>query len=169
MKPIAEASSHLDWTHPEPPSHAYDLRDGDDVVASLAMSEGIERADARSAGFHWTFRKFGYEKPHVIVLVAGSDKDHARFDTGDEGPGQLKFDDGRQFRWNANLWRGEWNWTDTAGDQVVAFKRDFDVTERHEGTVEIKDKGRDSAHLGALALLGWYLIIVAAETSGAAG
>lgn len=169
MKSIREASAHLDWTHPEPTSRAYDLKDGDEVVATLRIEQGVESATATESSGTWSLKKFGYDSPHVIVRAKSSEADHAKFDSSEDEAGSLRFEDGRQFRWEANLWRGEWSWIDTAADQVVAFKRDFDVTERHEGTVNIFPKGAESPHVAVLVILGWYLIIVAAETSGAAG
>ena len=168
MKTIRATGKHLEWAHPDIEKPLYELRDGDDPVATLEETS-TDSAIAKTGEGAWLFRKFGYANPHVIVKREGSDTEEARFDSSETEPGLLKLSNGRQFKWEGHLWRAAWSWNDVSGQRMLTLKRDFAVAEKHEGRVEITDQGADSDHLGLLVLVGWYLVLLAAESSGDAG
>jgi len=163
MKTISEAGKHFDWIHPDPDRSVYELRSGEEIVASLACESSIDSATAETSGGAFELKRFGYANPHVLVRKKGGEKEEARFDSSETEPGLLKLANGRQFHWEGHLWRAEWAWNATSGDRVVSFKRDFEVGEKHEGSVEVHG---ESPHLDLLILVGWYLILIAATSSG---
>ncbi len=165
MKAISESGNHLDWIHPDAEKREYELRSGDDLLAEFDCGTSTDSALVETFDGSWDLKFFGIANPHVIVRKDSGDKDEARFDSSETEPGVLEFSNGRKFHWESHVWRAEWGWNDSAGNQVVSFKRDFEVGEKHEGSVTITETGSASPHLTALIVIGWYLIILAAETA----
>ena len=168
MISIREAGRRLEWVHPDVERPEYELRMGSELIATF-VETSADSAIARTAEDILIFRKFGYANPHVIVKREGSDKEEARFDSSETEPGLLKFASGRLFHWECHLWRASWLWNDSSGRHLMALKRDFGVAGKNEGHVEIADLGTESEGVGLLVLIGWYLILLSAETSGNAG
>ncbi|MBW3670933.1 MAG: hypothetical protein KY432_04595 [Acidobacteria bacterium] len=88
-----------------------------------------------------------------------------RFDATMSGGGMAHADDGHLYRWYANLWRAEWGWMSSGQNDLVKFRRSFDVVEKQEGAVELLEAGREVPNLELMILVGWYLIIAVAEMS----
>lgn len=165
MRPITTAVSDLRWIHPEVTERIYELRDGEGTVARLSWesSDGAA-ASGRSAAGSWTLRRLGFLNPHVVALDSTSGRQVFRFDATMNGGGLAQAEDGHQYRWYSNLWRAEWGWIDTAGNDLLKFRRSFDVDEKQEGHLEVLEAGARSQHVDLLALVGWYLIIMIAES-----
>lgn len=166
MKSVRDAGSELNWIHPDVTRRHYELRAGDETIASLTWdAPDGSIATAKSGESSWTFRRLGFLNPHVVALEPGSGKQVFRFDATMSGGGLAQADDGHHFRWYANLWRAEWGWMDTAEKDLVKFRRSFDVDEKQEGKIEVLDLARDNPRLDLLIVLGWYLIIMVADLS----
>ncbi len=167
MKAIEKPGEELNWIHPEVGKQEYELRSGGELVADLKWQPAPQETIAigKAAAGMWTFKQLGFLNPHVIVQDASSKKQIARFDATWSGGGLVELFDGRHFRWSSNLWRAEWGWIDSSGDEIVKFKRSFEVIEKNEGYVQIDQGGADSPHTPVLVLLGWYLIILLARTA----
>ena len=165
MKSIRDAGATLEWTHPEVQKRAYLLNAGTETVANLAWQkqEG-SLALAETADGSWTFKRVGYLNPHVLIRDAQTGGRAGRFDASATGSGMLELPDGRHFKWSSNLWRAEWGWRTTSGEEIMRFHRSFDVIEKREGNVQIKHPDLAGAHLPLLTILGFYLIILVAET-----
>ncbi|HUO84399.1 MAG TPA: hypothetical protein VM534_04715 [Thermoanaerobaculia bacterium] len=164
MKAIEAAAGSLRWIHPDVVQPEYELQSAGETVARLRFETGSDaaaQATGESAAGAWTFRQLGFLNPHIIVREHQTKAHAARFDATWSGGGIAEFPEGRHYRWSSNLWRAEWAWIDTAGKDVIRFKRSFDVIERNEGTVEV-DPG--THHVDVLTLLGWFLIILVAES-----
>ncbi len=161
---MINAGRELKWIHPEATRRYYELRSGDDVLASLAWDESDESAATAKAGDRsWTFRRLGFLNPHVVALDS-SGSQVFRFDATMSGGGMGHASDGHLYRWFANLWRAEWGWMDSGQNDLIKFHRSFDVNEKQEGNLELLDAGRDTSNLELLVLLGWYLIITISES-----
>jgi hypothetical protein len=164
VKPIREASSNLQWIHPDPTKRHFELKDEGDTVATLTWEKPTGSiAIARSSGGAWSLKRLGFLNPRVSAIDLESRTQLVRFDATVSGDGLAQTKDGYTFRWHSNLWRAEWGWVDSGGTDLVKFRRSFDVEEKKEGRLEIFDAGRDHRHLDLLSLMGWYLIILVAE------
>lgn len=164
MNSIREAGPYLTWSHPDVLRKDFELRGGGETYGSIAWERknGGSLATARSSDGLWTFKRIGFLQPHVTVRDVNTERIVARFDAQWNGPGLLHLSDGRNFRWEANFWRAEWEWTDAAGDVVVTFKRNFSDSKR-EGNAHLAPGALSHARLDILVLLGWYLIILMGE------
>ncbi len=160
-----DTGRELKWLHPEVGRRYYELRSGDDLLATLEWDEKDGSTATATAGDNrWTLSRLGFLNPHVIA-VDSAGKQILRFDATMSGGGMAHATDGHLYRWFANLWRAEWGWMDTAQNDLVKFHRSFDVNEKQEGTLELLDAGRDTSNLELLVLLGWYLIITISEAT----
>lgn len=167
MKSLGEAGNRLQWIHPDVETKEWELRSGDQMMARLEWQPAMEAAGAvgRSAAGAWNFRQLGFLNPHVIVRAQEGREHVARFDATWGGGGLVEFANGRHFRWSSNLWRAEWGWLDSSGNHVIRFRRSFEVVEKNEGSVEIDPSMLASEATDVLVLLGWFLIILVAQTS----
>lgn len=154
----------LRWIHPDLTRQYFELRSGDEVVATLTWDPTGESAAAKANDRSWTLRRLGFLNPHVVALD-GSGSQTFRFDATMSGGGMGHARDGHLYRWYSNLWRAEWGWMDSGENDLLKFRRSFDVEEKQEGFVELLETSRDNPNLELLILVGWYLIITAAETN----
>jgi hypothetical protein len=164
VKSIHEVSRNLQWIHPDLTKRHFELRDETDVAATLTWEKPTGSiAIARSEAGAWSFKRLGFLNPRVSAIDLESRAQVARFDAAISGAGVAQTKDGYTFRWYSNLWRAEWGWIDSGGNDLLKFRRSFDVEEKKEGRLEILDAAHDHRHLALLALMGWYLIILIAE------
>ncbi|MDX1583549.1 MAG: hypothetical protein R3338_08115 [Thermoanaerobaculia bacterium] len=164
MKAIGEVSQELKWVHPDVEKRYYELRAGEEIVATLEWdSPDGSVAIAKTSTGSWSLRRLGFLNPHVVALETGSGSQVFRFDATMSGGGLAQASDGHHYRWYATLWRAEWGWMDTGGSELVKFHRSFDVDEKHEGNLDVLEKGRKVPQLDLLVTVGWYLIIMVAD------
>jgi hypothetical protein len=167
VRPISETvGEELLWVQPAARRREYELRAGDDVVATLRFQRG-SLADAEAEGEHWTFKRQGFWQPRVTVRVPGSDADVAIFRPHWAGGGTLEFASGRTTRLSsANFWQSEWVWQEK--DQpLILFKGRHGIV-KARGAVEIHSGSAGLPDTPLLVLLGWYLILLHADDSSAA-
>src|SRR3982074_1250153 len=98
MRSISEmAGQELVWAQPSVMKQAFELRAGDEVVATLVFQRS-SLARAETARKSWTFRREGFWHPRVTVRPADSDQNEALFRPSWTGGGSLELGDGRQLR-----------------------------------------------------------------------
>ena len=167
MKELAElVGQELVWSQPKATKRDYELRAGDDVIATLRFQRG-SLADAASGASHWTFKRAGFWQPRVTVRLAGAVEDMAVFRPRWTGGGHLEFPDGRSLQLNsANFWQSRWVWQDK-DNELINIKAHHGLL-KAGGTVEILPASASDPNLALLVLLGWYLILLYAEDSSAA-
>ena len=167
MRPISETvGEELLWVQPAARRREYELRAGDDVVATLRFQRG-SLADAEAEGEHWTFKRQGFWQPRVTVRVPGSDADVAIFRAHWAGGGMLEFASGRATRLSsANFWQSEWVWQEKA-QPLILFKGRHGIV-KARGAVEIQSGSAGLPDTPLLVLLGWYLILLHADDANAA-
>jgi hypothetical protein len=157
MRPItAVAGQELLWVQPVADQRAYELRAGEEVVATLGWQRR-SLAVAEAAGHLWTFKRQGLWHPRVTVRAAGTDVDVAVFHPSWMGGGTLELAPGRRL---VLRWQTEWVWQDEVGATLVHFT---------EGPVEITPSAASLSDLSLLVLLGWYLLVLFAEDAAFAG
>lgn len=152
----------LSWVRLSSDRRAYELRVGEEVIATLRWQKG-SLAEAAAAEDHWTFKRADFWHPRVTVRTPGSDADLAIFHANWAGGGLLELPQGRRLRWGAaNFWRSEWAWQDADGSPLVRFSGG----QRHtsvEGHVELAPASAALPDLALLVLLGWYLLLLHAR------
>jgi hypothetical protein len=161
MKSMKDAAGRLTWKRST--DNRSELHDGDALVGTITL--GDNEGTGETADGKWSFHKHGFLNPHVLVRDAKTRKQVGRFEATMTGGGVLILIDGRNFRVAGNTWKAEWRWLATTEDELVTFKYSgFAVDGSPEGTVEIHDKGQETAHLPMLVVLGCYLIHLIAES-----
>ena len=170
MRTIREvAGQELVWVQPARMKQSFELRAGDEVVATLRW-ERSSLATGETAGQQWTFKREGFWHPRITVRVPGSDDNVALFNPGWTGGGTLELAQGRTLHFGAaNFWRSEWAWEEKKDSPLVRFKSHPGLL-KTEGQVEIEASAAESSDLPLLVVLGWYLLILfARDTSAQAG
>ncbi|KPL23063.1 MAG: hypothetical protein AMJ93_05565 [Anaerolineae bacterium SM23_84] len=176
MKALSEATgTPLCWVQPKTFDRWFELRAGDDLIATLGWHTSCgSLAAAESADGRWTFKRVGFLNPRVTIREAGSELDLAVFWPRWLGDGSLEFAYRRTFRWQAtDFWGTHWCFTDADGTPLVAFKPGAEKARlsdlfKNQAMVEIHPQGRDARELPILVLLGWYLMILRQEDAAAA-
>ena len=168
MRPIADvADQALVWHQTARLKRNFELRAGDEVVATLRFQRGT-LADAEAANVRWTFKREGFWHRRVMIRLLGSDADSGAVQLSWRGGGTLALSDGRTIRLAAaNVWRSEWIWAENQDAPLVRFKSRQGFM-KLEGQVDVLGRGVKPDELALLVILGWYLIVLNAEDSAAA-
>jgi hypothetical protein len=146
----------LRWTQPRASRRAYELRAGEDLVATLRWRTGALAEGDEAAG-QWTFRRTGFWHPRVLVSAAGSNAVVAVFSARWTGTGTLELSTGRRLHWSAaHAWQAD------NGTPLVQITNRQRLT-RLEGTVELTPAAAGVPDLGLLVLVGWYLVVMQAQ------
>lgn len=159
MKQVADfASQELHWVQPSALHRAYELRAGDEVLASLRFRGGT-LADVATPEGQWTFKRQGFWHQQVTVRRAGSDTDVAVFRPHWTGGGNLVAGDGTGLEFaSASFWQSEWQWRQQ-DDVLVTYRRARELI-KAEAEMEIAPGAAKLPNLGILVVLGWYLILL---------
>lgn len=177
MEPIAsKLDQELEWIQPKALQRYFELRAGEQVLASLEFATSFgSLATASSADGIWTFKRVGFFNPRITIRRAGEDDDLAVYRTGWTGAhGRLELNDGRTFAWHtANFWATQFYFSDSQGDPLVTFLSGIDEKKasdwfKIQARVRIDSGGERLAELPLLVLLGLYLIILHMEDAAAA-
>ena len=168
MKSLREVFDQpMTWAHARAPERAYELRAGEDVLATLRWQKTAgSLALAESADGKWTFKRSGFFSPRVTVRCAGTESDIAVF-TPDwfAGRGSLELAGGRRFRWaTTSFWRSEMAFCSEAGQPLVHYKPERSL-QLAAANVEIEQAAVAIPELSLLVLLGWYFMLLMAEDS----
>ena len=102
MRLIQEAADQaLGWRQPSAFKEHYELRAGDEVLASLHWETAWGTlATARTAEGEWTFKRSGFWQQRIGVRPIGSEREVATFVPDWLGNGILTVEGGRTFRWS---------------------------------------------------------------------
>lgn len=163
MKPIAECTDTLTWVAPTGWKKDCDLRDGDDLVATLRWQSAFQAAAiGETADGIWHFQLEGFFlRQWVRLKPKHNEKEHAVFQALPSFNGILEYGDGRAFYWDSNFWLTKWIWSNEQGDEVIRAQRNLSL--KAEGHMEIDSMFRGRTEISALALLGWYLIMIVSD------
>jgi hypothetical protein len=163
MKRMAEVADRgLVWVQPSVMKDAYELRAGDEVVATLVFRRST-LATAETGDRSWTFKREGFWRPQVTVRAADSEQNEAIFRPGWAGGGTLELGGGRTLRLGAaNFWHTQWDWQLPDGSTAVHFKSRSGFL-KSGAEVQIEDGARHLPELPLLVVLGWYLLVLFAR------
>ena len=176
MKPFPNAGPmQLEWIQPRSFTHYFELRHGDDLLATLTWERLLSKlATAETAHGAWTLEQPGILNQRVEVREASTGRPVASFYPKLTGSGVLEFVDGPDLEWEpTNFWATNWSFYDESDSPSLAmeegvqgsrwrdmFKRQFTVTVDHAQWTP--------AELAMLAALGLYLIILRQEATAGA-
>lgn len=159
VKPLDQAfDREWTWTRPRIARRHWELRAGDDVLATLearawvgSRMVGETAAGARALGHQGWFRG------RVLLTDPGGAR-IATFEPAWFGHGRAHFESGLSLQWTrADFWGRRWEFRDSDGLVQLAFLRRPSWF-RSTTTVQVSDAGRKRPELADLVLLGYYLL-----------
>ncbi len=170
MRTIQDAApSTLSWQQPQALRCEYELRAGDELLATLRKPRKLGRTmEAETGGARFTLEPSGFFRRRVILREAGAAGEPAVFQSGFCGGGRLALPDGRSYRFKMmSFWGGRWAFVDASDRPLVRF-RSRNRLFRAGCDVEIDPGARALPELPVLLLLGWYLCLRIREDAAAA-
>jgi hypothetical protein len=169
MKRMSEIGSlPLEWIQPKALQEAYELRTGDELVATLKFRSAfgtLARAECHDGC--WTFKRVGFWQNKATVRACDGANDLAVFinNTWNDG-GTLEFPDGRKFKATTNAWMTRLEFQTETEQPLLRFK--YHGIFRLSATVEVLPEASSFAELPLLVLFGWYLAVMLYHDSSAA-
>jgi hypothetical protein len=171
------AGNRLSWSQPKALQRTFELRDGNRLFGTLSFVKSFgSLAEASMAAGDWTLKRVGYFRPSVTVRRRGQEADLAVYEPRGWGAeGELQFAGGRIYAWKpANFWATKFNFVDTAGRPLVAFKPGAEESKwsdlfKFQALVEIEPSANRLEELPLLVSVGWYLMILHHEDASSAG
>ena len=172
MRKLSElAGMPLKWVQPSTVKKHYELRAGDEPVATLQFRSLFgSYAIGASAEGRWTFKRVGFWQTRATVRTAGSETEIASFRNGTwSSGGTLTLADGRELLATTNFWKSKMVFQDEQQAQLIQFENHGVL--RLSSIVEIRPKAVNMPELPWIVMLGWYLCIKMSEdsTGAAAG
>ncbi len=171
MRAIQEAApSNLSWQQPQAMKAEYELRAGDELLATLRKTAMFGTAmDAEIGASRFTLKTEGFVRSRIKIREADAAGEPAVFGrAGFLGAGQLALPDGRSYRWKmTSFWGGRWAFLDDSDRPLVSFASRNRFL-RAGCDVEIAPGALARPELPVLVLLGWYLLLRIREDSAAA-
>jgi hypothetical protein len=159
----------LQWIQPHALRREFELRSGEETVATLAFRSAFgSLASAQTGEGSWTFKRVGFWRSHVTVRQAGRETDLAVFrnDTWSAG-GTLELADGRAYRANSNFWMTSYQFTDASDQPLVRFTKVGGLLHL-KCDVQVEPAGVSLAELPWLVSLGLYLVVKMRDDSAGA-
>jgi len=158
----------LRWVQPRMLERAFELREHDAVVATLAFRSAFgSLATCRTADAGWTFKRVGFWKTRATVRVEGQHDDLAVFEpnTWNAG-GTLSLSGGRVLKVTTNVWQSKIEFL--RGDDDVLFRYDTEGFVRHEAALTVAHAALAMTELPWLIGFGWYLVVSMHDDASAA-
>ncbi len=159
----------LKWIQPQVTRREFELRDGEEVVATLSFRSTFgSLATAQTAEGSWTFKRVGFWQTHVTICPAGSTDEIGAFrnNTWSAG-GTLELPKGPAYRANSNMWATRYGFQDAAGEPLIQFTKIGGVFHR-SSMVVVSPAAADLAEMPWMVALGWYLAIKMQDDSAGA-
>ncbi|HEY2930218.1 MAG TPA: hypothetical protein VGK99_00600 [Acidobacteriota bacterium] len=159
----------LTWIQPAARRREFELRAGDDLVATLKWEKtrgSVARGE--SAAGAWTFKRAGFLRPLITVRTPGSETEIAVFQPNWNSQGTLDLGPGGRFRWTrTNFWRSHWAFTRESGNTLIHFRPQFGFLKQAAG-ISLQEEAISLPDLYLLLILGWYLMILTSDDAAAA-
>jgi hypothetical protein len=168
------AGTPLYWVQPKAFERWFELRAGDQVIATLEWETScgtLARGSAPDGS--WTFKRVGFLNPRITVRQSGSEVDIAVFWPRLMGDGTLEFASGSAFRWQStNFWGTDWMFAANDGTPLLALKQGSKEGRlsdlfKTQSLVEIHPGAGAVPELPLLVLIGWYLMILRQDDAAA--
>ena len=153
------------WLKPSKGDRTWKLIADGETLATLRREKRFGTLwTADAGGKRWTLKRVGFFRVRVTVRPEGFEIDEAEFHPRWSGGGELTMSDGKRFAWAPrSFWRQEWTFSD--GEiEVLRYRCGFTMS---KGRVSFASQAARRRELPLLVALGWYLILLMAEDSGA--
>jgi hypothetical protein len=167
MRPIAESvGKPLKWIQPTGLQGDFELRDGEDVLGTLAVQSLTGTlAEGECGSGRWSFKRVGFFSPHITVRAAAGHENLAVFAPKVGGGGTLTFREGPVFAWTSgDIWRSSWDFRAEDGLILVSLRPSegggLPDLLKTQAAAEVSIAARDLPQMPVLVLLGWYLVIM---------
>lgn len=147
------------WTRPKLLSRGWELRAGDEVVATLESRGwlGVRMTGENAAG-RWELRHEGLLRGRTVVRPEAGDAERLVFRPGWFGAGEIRCASGATFAWKrGDFWGRRWRVLDADGHVQLEFLR-RPAFLKSSASVEATDAGRKIPELAELAMLGFFLL-----------
>ena len=156
-----------EWHQPRAMRPEFELRDGETVIGSLVVNNGLGTlATAKAGNACWTFKRVGFFTPRVNIRACGSEESLGEVVNGTwSGGGTVTLRNGRRFNATTNWWSTNWQIQDEQGHEVLRF--DYGGIFRAHAHVDIADDARGLPELPLLLTLSWYLVVTHARDAEA--
>ena len=169
MKKIQSLSGReLRWVQPKAFQCSYELRDGDEVVATLRSSRKFSSTvDFESADGRWTFRRVGFCVSRTLVFGDDPERPLATYHPSVwHGGGTLDIHGAEALRAKANFSMSRLEFRD--GDQPIVRCDRFRGLFHRSSTTTIAPRVAQRPELPWLVGLAWYQAIKMQDDAGAA-
>lgn len=150
----------LEWKQPSMFKRVYELRVGDEILATLAKQGTFKNAyDVWTPYGQWTIRRKGFwQKDFVVLDAQGSE--FANGHMGISGKTELWIASGNGYQWKStNFWGTQWEWRTLEGTPLVALNKKY---------ITILPAAQDLPDLALLAVLARYLKTIQDDANAAA-
>ena len=150
----------LKWVQPKMLNEAYELRSGDELIATLTF-RGIAGtfATAESGDGSWTFKRVGFWQNKATIRASGSDKDLAVFKNNTwTGGGTLLFTNGNSYKATTNFWMTNYEFQKDSGEPIIRFK--YGGIFHLSSEVEVLPEAGALPEVPVLVMFGWYLAVM---------
>ena len=154
--------SRLSWVSPTPGRHYYELRDGDNTLASLEWKDPRGPAAEGMAGERRIlFTRTGFFFHHTVISEADTGFRIGAFQYYGGDKGTLTFGDGYRLKWKfEGIPESKWFFTTDKGGELLCFtvpKPKKGAAIRTAAEVEVL-RQVDERSIVLLATVGWYNI-----------
>jgi hypothetical protein len=154
----------LKWVHPYMFQNIYELRAGEQCLATLSRSGVLKRVTlAETDGQQWRFKREGNWKVSLVIYSGANEESEesrkplASIRRNSRGQGELMFSDGHTYTWSqtrTGFWRRTWSWAGPEGTVLSMKKRRL---------LEVASTASDLPDLPLLVLFSLYLILIKEE------
>jgi len=162
VKRIAEfVGQVLKWVQPNGTRLEYELRAGDEVIATLRFRSSFGSfATATCAEGTWTFKRVGFFHTKDTIREHESATDLAFFENNTwKGGGTLQFPDGRKYPANTNFWSTHYEFTMDSGEPLISYSKIGGFLHMSSAT-EIHPIAKNIPEMPWMVMLGWYLTLM---------
>jgi hypothetical protein len=158
----SSARDALAWGQRSAFQRNYQLMDGPRLVATLRFEKTFgANAAATFQGREFRLLRTGILQPRVVVTDADG-RAVARFRPNWSGGGVVEWNNGVKFSWKAtNFWKSEWGFVDAEKNPHLKFFQQLALFRNGARVSAI----RETEYTPVQCLLGWYLLVLAAEES----
>lgn len=156
----------LRWSRPSLWRREFELRSGDELVATLRISGALQPTGVvKIFDGVWTFRRRGFFQKTATIRASGQTTDVAEFRARAwTAGGELTFASGSRFWLRANMWMTRLDVRTSAGEPVMFIHR-HGLCGR-TADVAIAPEARALPEIQFLATFGWYLFVMFEQDAG---
>jgi hypothetical protein len=163
MKSFREADQEnsLKWVSTGKLESQLQTSSGEVLAKLIWKSHWSSLATGESANGSWTLKRAGFLRPRVTIRSEGMDANVAEMQVDWNGGGEVHFANGTPFQLSR---KGFWNpglgVFSASGEEILSVRPN--LSDR-EGSVTITQVAIDNQTKSLLAILSWYVAILASE------